>query len=210
MYLLSYIEERVFEEKTTSQQTKAPLRNPFDGDWSSCNYHKYKFKTAKKTKGSGYNLGLHNDVGLLDQPALIFTLKGPPALFVVVHQTAQPKNEVHAITEEKYKNFYPTNQLWSKKGNKCSFSSFEVSPGDAVWLESGHQLQHCVFMTEDRASHEEEKKKTKKKKRKEEEEEKKKKKKKKKKEEEEEEEESSERWVVQFYMGDFYEQYKTD
>ena len=169
MYLLSYIEERVFEEKTTSQQTKAPLRND---DWSSCNYHKYKFKKGKKTKGSGYHLELHKDVRHLDQPALIFTLKGPPALFVVVHQTAQPKNEVHAITEEKYKNFYPTNQLWSKKGNKCSFSSFEVSPGDAVWLESGHKLQHCVIMTEDCASHE-----------------------------------SSERWVVQFYMGDFYVKY---
>ena len=125
---------------------------------------------------------------------------------MVVHKIGEPTKEVHAITEEKYKKLYPTCKHWS---NKCSFSSFEVSPGDAVWLESGHQLQHCVFMTEDRASHEEEKKKTKKKKRKEEEEEKKKKKKKKK-EEEEEEEESSERWVVQFYMGDFYEQYKTD
>jgi len=144
-----------------------PCREPYSDDWSSCNYHKYKFKTAKKTKGSGYHLELHHDVRHLHQPALIFTLKGPPALFVVVHKTAQPNNEVHAITEEKYKKLYPTCTHW-----KGSFSSFEVSPGDAVWLESGHKLQHCVLMTEDCASHE-----------------------------------SSERWVVQFYMGDFYKQY---
>ena len=70
-----------------------------------------------------------------------------------------------------------------------------------MWLESGHKLQHCVIMTEDCASREEEEEEKTRKRRK---------KKKKKKKKEEEEEESSERWVVQFYMGDFYEQYKTD